>query len=142
MAKAGANIPAAEGRAALTRSEFLAWSLNALLGKEPELSAAGGNGTKRPILLMAHSDVVGVQREKWPVDPFGAVVKDGYVWGRGTADDKDKLAANLMTILLAKRKGVPLDMAPEGLRPVLTAMLQPNPAERLRSILPVPVRRT
>src|SRR5215468_3101299 len=30
-----------------------------------------GNGTKRPILLMAHTDVVGVQREKWPVDPFG-----------------------------------------------------------------------
>ena len=40
-----------------------------------------GNGSKRPILLMAHTDVVGVQREKWPVDPFGAVVKDGYVWG-------------------------------------------------------------
>ena len=50
-----------------------------------------GNGSKRPILLMAHTDVVGVQREKWPVDPFGAVLKDGYVWGRGTADDKDKL---------------------------------------------------
>src|SRR5687767_13192546 len=37
-----------------------------------------GNGAKRPLLLMAHTDVVGVQREKWPVDPFDAVVKDGY----------------------------------------------------------------
>jgi len=68
-----------------------------------------GNGTKRPLLLMAHTDVVGVQREKWPVDPFGAVLKDGYVWGRGAADDKDKLAANLMVMLLAKRSGVILD---------------------------------
>src|SRR5512135_1177223 len=59
-----------------------------------------GNGTKRPILIMAHTDVVGVQREKWPVDPFGAIRKDGYVWGRGTVDDKDKLAANLMVMLL------------------------------------------
>jgi acetylornithine deacetylase/succinyl-diaminopimelate desuccinylase-like protein len=68
-----------------------------------------GNGSKRPVLIMAHTDVVGVQREKWPVDPFGAVAKDGYIWGRGTHDDKDKLAANLMTMLLAKRMGVPLD---------------------------------
>jgi acetylornithine deacetylase/succinyl-diaminopimelate desuccinylase-like protein len=68
-----------------------------------------GNGRKRPILLMAHTDVVGVQREKWPVDPFGAILKDGYVWGRGSRDDKDKLAANLMVMLLAKRSGVVLD---------------------------------
>ncbi len=68
-----------------------------------------GNQKKRPLLILAHTDVVGVQREKWPVDPFGAVVKDGYVWGRGTADDKDKLAANLMVMLLLKRTGAPLD---------------------------------
>jgi acetylornithine deacetylase/succinyl-diaminopimelate desuccinylase-like protein len=68
-----------------------------------------GNGTKRPILLMAHTDVVGVQRPKWPVDPFGAVLKDGYVWGRGTSDDKDKLAAELMVMLLLKRSGAALD---------------------------------
>src|SRR5258705_5666181 len=68
-----------------------------------------GNGKKRPLLLMAHTDVVGVQREKWPVDPFGAVLKDGYIWGRGSRDDKDKLAANLMVMLLAKRMGASLD---------------------------------
>jgi acetylornithine deacetylase/succinyl-diaminopimelate desuccinylase-like protein len=68
-----------------------------------------GTGSKRPLLLLAHTDVVGVQREKWPVDPFGAVIKDGYVWGRGTKDDKPVLAANLMTMLLLKRRGVPLD---------------------------------
>ena len=62
-----------------------------------------GNGSKRPLLLLAHTDVVGVQRDKWPVDPFGAILRDGYVWGRGTTDDKDNLTANLMTLLLIKR---------------------------------------
>jgi len=68
-----------------------------------------GNGSKRPLLILAHTDVVGVQREKWPVDPFGAVLKDGYVWGRGAVDDKPILAANLMVMLLLKRSNVPLD---------------------------------
>jgi acetylornithine deacetylase/succinyl-diaminopimelate desuccinylase-like protein len=68
-----------------------------------------GSGRKRPLLLMAHTDVVGVQREKWPVDPFGAVLKDGYVWGRGSVDDKDKLVANLMVMVLLKRSATPLD---------------------------------
>ena len=68
-----------------------------------------GNGSKRPILLLAHSDTVGVQKEKWPVDPHGAVLKDGYIWGRGTIDDKDKLATMLMITLLVKRSGVTLD---------------------------------
>jgi acetylornithine deacetylase/succinyl-diaminopimelate desuccinylase-like protein len=68
-----------------------------------------GNGSKRPVLIMAHTDVVGVQREKWPVDPFAAIRKDGYIWGRGTVDDKDKLAANLVLMLLLKRTGAKLD---------------------------------
>src|SRR5262245_32404659 len=68
-----------------------------------------GNGTKKPVLLMAHTDVVPVQREKWPLDPFGAVLKDGYVWGRGSRDDKPILAANLVVMLLLKRGGVTLD---------------------------------
>src|SRR5215813_2281131 len=68
-----------------------------------------GRGAKRPLLILAHTDVVGVQREKWPVDPFGAVMKDGYIWGRGSVDDKPILAANLMVILLLKRRGVQLE---------------------------------
>src|SRR5947207_9381152 len=68
-----------------------------------------GNGNKRPLLIFAHTDVVGVQAEKWPVDPFGAVIKDGYIWGRGTVDDKDKLTAVLMTMILMKRSGAVLD---------------------------------
>ena len=68
-----------------------------------------GNRSKKPLLFFAHTDVVGVQREKWPVDPFGAVMKDGYVWGRGSKDDKPVLTANLMVFLMLKRLGVKLD---------------------------------
>ena len=68
-----------------------------------------GNGSKRPLLILAHTDVVGVQRDKWPVDPFGAVIKDGYIWGRGSKDDKPVLAANLITMLMLKRLDVSLD---------------------------------
>jgi acetylornithine deacetylase/succinyl-diaminopimelate desuccinylase-like protein len=68
-----------------------------------------GNGSKRPLLILAHTDVVPVQREKWPVDPFGAILKDGYIWGRGSTDDKPHLTAMLMTMLLLKRTGAALD---------------------------------
>jgi acetylornithine deacetylase/succinyl-diaminopimelate desuccinylase-like protein len=68
-----------------------------------------GKGSKRPLLILAHTDVVGVQPEKWPVDPFSAAIKDGYVWGRGSLDDKPVLTATLMTMLLLKRNQVPLD---------------------------------
>jgi len=68
-----------------------------------------GNGSKRPILVMAHTDVVGVQPEKWTVDPFGAVAKDGYLYGRGTLDDKDNVTASLMLMLLLDRLEVELD---------------------------------
>jgi acetylornithine deacetylase/succinyl-diaminopimelate desuccinylase-like protein len=68
-----------------------------------------GSGSKRPLLIFAHTDVVGVQREKWPVDPFGAVMKDGYIWGRGSKDDKPVLTANLIVLIMLKRLGVQLD---------------------------------
>jgi acetylornithine deacetylase/succinyl-diaminopimelate desuccinylase-like protein len=68
-----------------------------------------GNGSKRPLLILAHTDVVGVQPEKWPVDPFSAAIKDGYVWGRGSLDDKPVLAATLMAMLLLNRNHVALD---------------------------------
>src|SRR5262245_16758189 len=68
-----------------------------------------GNGTKKPLLILAHTDVVPVDRSKWPVDPFGAVMKDGYIWGRGSIDDKDKLVAMLTTMILMKRTGTVLD---------------------------------
>lgn len=68
-----------------------------------------GNGSKRPILILGHTDTVGVQREKWPVDPWGAVIKDGFIWGRGTTDNKDMVTAGMMLMLQLKRLKVPLD---------------------------------
>ena len=62
-----------------------------------------GNGSRKPVLIMGHMDVVGVERDKWSVDPFAAEVKDGYLYGRGAIDDKGMLAANLETMLLLKR---------------------------------------
>ena len=57
----------------------------------------------RALLLVAHMDVVGAERARWSVDPFGAVMKDGYIYGRGALDDKSMLAANLATFLALKR---------------------------------------
>jgi acetylornithine deacetylase/succinyl-diaminopimelate desuccinylase-like protein len=57
----------------------------------------------RALLLVAHMDVVGAERSRWSVDPFGAVMKDGYMYGRGALDDKSMLAANLATIIALKR---------------------------------------
>ncbi|NUQ65349.1 MAG: M20/M25/M40 family metallo-hydrolase [Pirellulales bacterium] len=67
-----------------------------------------GNGKKRPILLMGHTDVVGVERDKWTVDPFGGIMKDGYVYGRGASDNKGNVAAYLQVLLLLHRRKVPL----------------------------------
>src|SRR5260370_6038499 len=67
-----------------------------------------GNGSKKPLLIMGHTDVVGVQREKWTVDPFSAIRKDGYIYGRGSIDDKDKATECLTVMLMLKRLKVPL----------------------------------
>ncbi len=68
-----------------------------------------GNGSKKPILIMGHTDVVGVQAEKWTEEPFSGLRKDGWVYGRGTLDDKDTVAAGMMVMLMLKRYGVELD---------------------------------
>jgi acetylornithine deacetylase/succinyl-diaminopimelate desuccinylase-like protein len=68
-----------------------------------------GNGTRRPLLIMGHTDVVNVDPAKWTHPPFSATREGGYVYGRGTVDDKDNLTAALMTMLLLKRQNVRLD---------------------------------
>ncbi len=52
---------------------------------------------------MAHMDVVGVEKEKWTMQPFGGEILDGQIYGRGAIDDKGMLAANLQTMLLVRR---------------------------------------
>ncbi|MED5461767.1 MAG: M20/M25/M40 family metallo-hydrolase [Pseudomonadota bacterium] len=73
------------------------------------LARINGNGSKRPILIMGHTDVVGVQAERWDEEPFGGLRKDGWIYGRGTLDDKDNVAAGLMLMVMLKRYGVELD---------------------------------
>jgi acetylornithine deacetylase/succinyl-diaminopimelate desuccinylase-like protein len=68
-----------------------------------------GTGSKKPLLLMGHLDVVGVEREKWTVDPFGGIIKDGYIYGRGASDDKGMTSVCLEIVLLLHRLKVPLE---------------------------------
>ena len=107
---AGHEILAVEYLKKVLEAEGIPTKTFALDPNRPNLVARlKGNGSKRPLLILAHTDVVAVQREKWPVDPFGAVMKDGYIWGRGSKDDKPVLTANLITILMLKRLAVQLD---------------------------------
>lgn len=68
-----------------------------------------GNGSKRPVIFMGHTDEVQVDPSKWTFPPFSATRQGGYVYGRGTLDDKSDLTAALMTVLLLKRSGLALD---------------------------------
>lgn len=68
-----------------------------------------GSGKKRPVLLAAHTDVVGVEREKWTVNPFAGVVTDGFVYGRGAIDFKGGLAVFARAVMLLAERKVPLD---------------------------------
>jgi acetylornithine deacetylase/succinyl-diaminopimelate desuccinylase-like protein len=60
------------------------------------------------LLLLAHQDTVGVDVKKWTMDPFAANIRDGYMYGRGSIDDKAMLAANIATMVELKRTGARL----------------------------------
>ena len=86
-----------------------------LLGDNParlsfvaRLPAAVHSDALRPLLLMAHSDVVPADRSQWTVDPFSAELRDGFIYGRGTQDDKSLLASELAVLVELKRRGVEL----------------------------------
>ncbi len=68
-----------------------------------------GNGTKRAVALVHHMDVVPVSPQYWSVDPFAGIVKDGYLYGRGTLDMKGSGVAQLVAMIAIKRAGVPLN---------------------------------
>src|SRR5882724_7118217 len=68
-----------------------------------------GNGSKRPILLVGHTDTVQIDLSKWTYPPFSATRKDGYVYSRGVLDNKWQVASGMMTMLMLKRGNVPLD---------------------------------
>lgn len=106
----GNETEAANYLRAILASEGVESELYALEPDRANLVARiKGNGSKRPILIMGHTDVVGVQEDQWTEDPFGGVRKDGYIYGRGTLDDKDNVTAGLMLMLMLKRYDVELD---------------------------------
>ena len=109
------NPPGNEGAVA----ELLAPRLRALgfevtivptpeAGKSHLIARLRGDGSRRPVLLAAHADVVGVEREKWTHDPFAGVVRDGYVYGRGAIDFKGGLAVFARAAMLLAERKVPL----------------------------------
>jgi len=64
-----------------------------------------GTGAQKPLLLLAHTDVVEAKREDWSMDPFVFTEKDGYYYGRGTGDDKAQAAVWIATLIRFKREG-------------------------------------
>ena len=64
-----------------------------------------GTGAKRPMILLAHLDVVEAKREDWSFDPFVLTEKDGYFYGRGTADDKAMAAVFVANLIRLKAEG-------------------------------------
>lgn len=106
----GRELPAAEYLREVLAAEGIAVEMLGLDAERPNvLARLEGNGDKRPLLLMAHTDVVNVDPDKWTFPPFSATVDDGYVYGRGAVDDKDNLTAALMVMLELKRQNISLE---------------------------------
>ena len=106
----GGEKPVAEYVKQVLDKEGIPAQLYALEPNRPNVVARlKGNGKKRPLLIIGHSDTVNVDAKKWSYPPFSAERNGGFVYGRGTIDDKDNLTAMLMTMLLIKRNNVPLD---------------------------------
>jgi acetylornithine deacetylase/succinyl-diaminopimelate desuccinylase-like protein len=105
----GKERPAAEYLKQVLEAEGIEVKLFAVNPDRPNLVARlKGSGAKRPVLIMGHTDTVNVDPKKWTHPPFGAVREGGYIYGRGTLDDKDNVVAALMSILLLKRANLPL----------------------------------
>src|SRR5688572_536775 len=106
----GNEKPAADYVAQVLEREGIPVQVFALEAHRPNVVARlAGNGSKRPLLLMGHTDTVNVDPAKWQHPPFSAARDGEHIYGRGTVDDKDSVTAGLMTMLLLKRNLVALD---------------------------------
>jgi acetylornithine deacetylase/succinyl-diaminopimelate desuccinylase-like protein len=109
------NPPGREGQiAALLEQKFRPLGFEITIVPTPEAGKAHffarlkGDGSRKPVLLAAHADVVGVEREKWSVDPFAGIVKDGDLYGRGAIDFKGGMAVFARAVLMLAENKVPL----------------------------------
>ncbi len=105
----GATTPVAEAIAARLRAEGFPDSDIFLGGAIPTkwniVVRYHGTGARKPLLLLAHTDVVEAKREDWSTDPFVLVERDGFYYGRGTADDKAQAALWIANLIRYKREG-------------------------------------
>jgi acetylornithine deacetylase/succinyl-diaminopimelate desuccinylase-like protein len=74
-------------------------------GRANIIARIKGNGSKRPIILLSHTDVVTAEPASWEVDPFAGVIKNDSIYGRGALDMKGEGLLHLMTMILIKREG-------------------------------------
>ncbi len=96
----------------LTKEGIASEMLDLSPGRSALVARLRNNAVPDPskaLLLVGHMDVVGVDRSKWSMDPFGGVIKDGYIYGRGVCDDKGGLVANLAAFIALKRSSVHLN---------------------------------
>jgi acetylornithine deacetylase/succinyl-diaminopimelate desuccinylase-like protein len=66
----------------------------------------GRDPSKKPLLLLNHMDVVPVDEKAWKVDPFGGVIRDGQIWGRGALDMKGLGVQHLMALIALRKAGI------------------------------------
>ncbi len=105
----GATTPAAEAMAARLKAEGFPASDIQIAGAAPHkmnmVVRYHGTGQRKPLLLLAHLDVVEAKRSDWSMDPFVLTEKDGYFYGRGTIDDKAQAAIWIANLIRYKREG-------------------------------------
>jgi acetylornithine deacetylase/succinyl-diaminopimelate desuccinylase-like protein len=104
----GATTPVAEAAARYLKSAGFADSdifLGGAIPKKGNLVVRyRGTGARKPILLLAHIDVVEAKREDWTMDPFQFIEKDGFFYGRGTGDDKAQASVWIANLIRYKRE--------------------------------------
>jgi acetylornithine deacetylase/succinyl-diaminopimelate desuccinylase-like protein len=70
------------------------------------ISRIKGKKKDRPIILLSHVDVVSVKADEWDLDPFGAEIKDGFLYGRGAIDMKSQTICQLLAFIALHKEGV------------------------------------
>ncbi len=104
----GSTTPVAEAAAARLRAAGFPASDIFVGGPIPTkynlVARYHGSGARKPLLLLAHTDVVEAKREDWSMDPFQFIEKDGFFYGRGTGDDKAQAAVWIATLIRFQRE--------------------------------------
>jgi len=106
----GSTTKAAEAMAARLKAAGFPDSDVRVLGPNPRkgnlVARLRGTGARRPILLLAHLDVVEARRSDWSFDPFTLLERDGYFYGRGTSDDKAMAAVWVANLIRFKQEAL------------------------------------